>query len=385
MGVPSGAFKALVGKPAMNIIATQGSDGPIDASPVRIGRMLAEIDEHERTIRELEDRPVTSGRRYANVGGKVAYVDLAKIALALIAEARAQRDEHIAELRHVIDYALTEVAYDDVACTVCQLPAAALDFIKAVADFEQPATVCKACADRKTVRVKKADPQSVLDFKTISYFSKVLGEVILCAKIRAGASDQSAAYLELETQNRNLLVKFGNERQTSVEGLDAEQGVRTGLLDAARRFDPLHVHPKTGKLSMASFGTVAYTWCFRNSRARQPGQKRAGVYAPSIEAMGTDEDGNGMAALITDTEGGLGTFSSAGGGNHDLMLDFREKISGLPEIERKVVMAGLAGRSTAEIGRDLGITGVKVRRVRETAYERLREVMGGYCVEMLRE
>jgi len=377
---PSGAFSAAhTLKPAM-IIREQGTDENIDASPTRISRMLREVFLHERDIRAWEDMASTDiSQRRLMMGddGKLHFYPVRELVGDSLKEARRKRDEHIAELHHVIDYALTENAYESVACPDCQLPTNGLDFVRAVADFEPPAMTCQRCKGQTTIRQKREDKRAKAAYRRIKYWKAVLPDVVCAAKVRAGVSDQNDAYIKLETKCRNLLVKFGSEKQTSLEGPDAEQGVRQGILDAAMRFDPTR---KEG----AMFNTVAYNWCRRNSRARHDYQKRAGVYAPSVEAMGTDEDGNGVAALITSSDGALGTFEDSPESVQELQMDIREKVASLPSDEREVVMCEMGGLSTLQISEKLDMPTAKVRRLRDAAYETLRESLIGY-VDMLRE
>ena len=377
---PPGVFSAaLTMKPAM-IIRTQGTDKRIDASPTRISRMLREVFRNERDIRAWEGMAATAvGQRRLMMGedGKLHFYPVRDLVGDSLAEARRRRNEHIAELQHTIDFALTEDAYENVPCPDCKLPANGLEFIRAVAEFEPPASTCQRCKGLTTIRQKREDEKAKAAYRRINYWQKVLPDVIAAAKVRAGVSDQNDAYIELETKCRNLLVKFGSEKQTSLEGPDAEQGVRQGILDAAMRFDPTR---KEG----ATFNTVAYNWCRRNSRARHDYQKRAGVYAPSVEAMGTDKDGNGMAALITASEGALGTFEDSPESVQELQMDIREHVALLPSDEREVISYEMSGLSTLQISEQLNMPTAKVRRLRDAAYEALRENLIGY-VDMLRE
>lgn len=378
---PSGAFFAAHTMKPATIIRSQGTDEPIDASPVRIGRMLREVFRNERNIRAWESMARTAdSRRRLVMGedGKLHFTPVRDLVGDSLREARLKRDEHEAELRHAIDYALTDAAYEVVTCPAnCRLPENGLDFIREVAEFEPPASTCKVCSGVGSLRRKKEDKKSKAAFRRINYWGNVLDDVVCAAKVRAGVTDQNDAYIKLETRCRNLLVKFGSEKQTSLEGADAEQGVRQGIMDAAMRFDPTR---KEG----ASFNTVAYNWCRRNSRARHDYQKRAGVYAPSVEAMGTDEDGNGVAALITSSDGALGTFEALPESAHELQMDIRGQVASLPSDERAVVMCEMSGMSTVEISERLNMPTAKVRRLRDAAYEALRETLTGY-VDMLRE
>lgn len=371
--VTAGAFSAPTQKAAMAVISRQGTDQRIDCRPIRIARMLRTVFSNERDIRAWEDMQRSDGRRLVKgADGKLHWKPVRELVGDSLKKAQAKRDDHIADLRHVIDYALTEDLYRYVPCPDCRLPEDGLSFVREVADFE-PTSDCGTCGNSRTVRVKKEDKKSKAAHKRITYFKKVLDDVIDCAKVRHGTGDRHEAYARLEGRNRNLLVKFGNEKQTSVEGADAEQGVRMGIIDAARRFDPT-------RPEMASFNTVAYKWCFRNSRARHDWQKRAGVYAPSVEAMGTDEEGNGMAALITDTHGACGTFGSSSTTDKNLRLDVAEQLSRLDETERSIVTMEMSGYTVTQISREMGVPTVKVRRLRLAAFEKLREGLVGYAL-----
>jgi len=436
---PSGAFQAPLHtlQPAMlRLQATGRADRKLDPSPTGIARMLQAIVTNEERIKLWED--ISSGKRFVEPSdeGRLPCVEPAQE----LAQARQHRDEHLAETAHAIDYALTTVAYEDAVCLSCRLPVDALDFVQAVADFEPPAMTCLMCKGRGLVRVKRTDAQSVEDFKYVSYFKKVVDDLALCAKVRAGTSDQNQAYTKLEAKNLGLLHKFGSEKQTPLEGDDAEQGVRQGFVDAARRFDPLK--KKNGVYCCATYNTVAYSWCRRNSRARHEGQKRVGLYARSVDAM-LDSEGVSIVHDITES---VGAFGSLRVGQHaskrwgvrdvcllcgdqsstdpetweptglcepcallpqaekvieaqrdapivtggmsrcptDLRLDLREQISDLPEDERAVISGDLDGLTTPQIAKRLGTTRTKVRGIRSLAYARLRGTLSGY-VEALRE
>jgi DNA-directed RNA polymerase specialized sigma24 family protein len=341
--------------------------------------MLQQCLPNERKVRSYEDMLQSKGRRLSKVGGKMKLVPIKDLVGNGLWAAKRARDAHVEDLRHAIDYHLTTLAYEDVPCSECRLPLAALEFAEALPSFEPPAIQCKTCLGRTVVRAKRKDEQSIADAKRVKYFSSVLDDWLRCCKIKVGTSDADRAYEELEAANRSLLVKFGNEKQTSLEGPDAEQGVRQGIVDAAIRFDPTR---KEG----ASFNTVAYNWCRRNSRARHTGQKRAGVYAPSIEGFGaSDPDaGVGWAAMVTSSHGALGTFSPATTTSPELILDLREKVAALPELEQGVVAGEMAGLSTSQIAEQMNITKAKVRKLRKAAFETLRESLAGY-VSALRD
>jgi len=427
---PGEGAKALAQhQPAILNYTPQGGGQVPDASVVRISRMLRGVIKNETKIQPWEAMGQAEGRRLSSVDGKLKWVKVSELVGDALDEAKHERTEHLAEARRVIDYYLTHVAYEDIPCPSCQLPAAALDFVRAVAEFEPPAIQCTTCLDVKAVRSKRLDDQSIEDFKLVTYWGKILNDLARCAKIKAGTSEANQAYIELEAANRNLLVKFGNEKQTSLEGDDALQGVRQGIIDAAIRFDPLK--KKNGKYCCAAFNTVAYNWCRRNSRARHRGQKRAGVYAPSIDVDNGEE--TSMAAMIVESAGALGVMSgkvptahcgdrcslcgdvsavdpetwqstgfcepcdaiakkkkkakpmgsafAAGGrsvASPTLVLDMRDQLDSLPELQGSVVGFELDGMSTAWISDRLQISRVAVRKHRFAAFETLRETMTGY-------
>ncbi len=372
---PSGAFPAEAGEPAMSLnSAPQGSSEVVDASVVRIGRMLRAVYDNELTVRAFEDMRKIPGRRYAMVDGRVHYAPISQLAGASLIHAKAERDNHLGELKKIIDYALTTNSYENVPCPGCRLPADALEFATKVVEFEPPAMSCAVCSDQGVVRQKKSGEKAEEYFKRVSYYSSVLDDVVLCSKIRAGTADASDAYLQLESKYRAMLMKFSNEMQTPLECEDAEQGVRQGFLDAARKFDPLR---KEG----AQFATVAYNWCRRNSRARHNGQKRVGLYAPSSDAMTIYGPGGSPLEMRDRLTGINGAFGIIGDGRvveDTLTLDVRDHVSRLLGDQRQVVEFELAGLSTGEISDRTGFTRVKVRRLRETAYAALREPLTAY-------
>lgn len=428
---PSGASARPQAPPAMLIIREQGTGRRINASVTRIKRMVHSLFENEATVAAFEDLPREDGLRMYNLNGKIRRVN----PVTGLVKAKETRDKHLDHLAHVIDYALTDGAFKDVACPTCKLPEAPLDFVRAVADFNPPAMQCQTCKGRGAVRRQKTDKKSKESFRLISYLKRVFQDVIDCSKIRAGSSDSDDAYLRLEKKNSNLF-KFGHENQTSLEGDDAVAGVRQGIIDTAHRFDPFK--QKNGRYTCATFNTVAYKWCFRNSRARSNGQKRPGIYAPSIEGMGRDEEGNGAAALVTDFGGSVksiggrlntkgrnramtddcrlcgdrsvideetwqptglcescsklpeklrkkkdkvlsdpGSLGSSGPGE-DLLLDLRLQIERLPERQRLVIMGELQGLNSTQISRSTGMAPATIRTLRENAFINLRYDLQSY-------
>lgn len=378
MGVaPQGAPPMVVGEPA---ISSQGSPSAysIDASPVRIERMLRAVFANELKIRQWEDFASSPGKRYAKRPGddKPSWIKNAELVDADLAAARRWRDNHLSDLESVIDYALTTDAYEDVPCTDCPEPDSncgpAMQLMDLVREDDMLITPpCRACRSQGTVRKLKTDPESAARYKRVSYFERILATTVNCAKIRYGTPGQNEAYVELEEQNRRLLWKFGNESQTSMEGDDAEQGARMGIIDAAMRFDPTR---KEG----ATFGTVAYNWAWRNSRARKKTDKRAGVYAPSIDGMGSDEEGNSVLDLIASCNGAIASFDEATGADPALIIDMRNKIADLPETQRQVVLAIYGGDTVASAAKGLGMKRSQVRTLRDEAFATLRGSLSGY-------
>lgn len=366
-----GASFSAVNQPAISLIRPMQGGTEISADPIVIGRMLQEVFQHEKGIKSLEDKVKDSkntGGRLACIDGEVRRVPLAELARRELVTARQRRDEHLDAIKQSIDYALTTAAYADVPCPSCRLPQAPLEFIKAVGEF-QPANKCNECLGRGTVRVKKQDPQSTKDFERVSYFNSVLDDVVLCAKIRACTSDADDAYTKLE-QKHIVLMKFGNENQTHLEGEDAQQGVRHGLIEAARRFDP-------SRGEGAVFQTVAYNWCFRQTRARVYGQRRAGVYAPSADAIELDEDGTSAMSAISSRNGSFGSFKIQDS-DHTVDTDVREKVALLPSLERTIIEGEMAGRPLSQIAAQLGLPKPRVRYVRDRAYDLLRYHLRSY-------
>lgn len=384
---PGGAFPTAAHQPAILLNRPmQGAVGPIEPSVTRIARMLRQIPKNARTISAWECMEQDDGRRATLVDGEVEMVETRSLVGDSLQKARQARDSHLDYIKCAIDYHLTTLAYEDVPCTECRLPLGAAAFAAALPEFEPPAIRCGTCFDRGVVRSERTDDQSKADAKLVKYWSAVLDDTARCAEIKAATSEANRAYCELELANRMLFSKFANEKRTQLEGQDAEQAVRQGLVDAAVRFDP--TKQKAGKYCCAVFSTVAYWWCRRNCQARHPGWKRAGLYAQSIDAWKTPE-GMDVASQITTFSGALGVIG--GGGRHngrktavkqihtvDLVVDLREKVAALPELQRAVVEAKLDGLATGEISTRLNISRVKVRQLRNTAFETLRSTLGGY-------
>lgn len=356
---------------------SQGPSGPFASGgggaaitfaeqPVRIERMLRGLFQNEMIVKECE----ASNDPQA------------------VEEAHRYRDEHIANLRFTIDYALNTLGYQDVACPMCgvdtpMFPKDATGFVAAVSGDAAPVYTppsvlepCKVCTGRRLVRRLRDDDASKAARKRITYFQKVLDTTVLCAKVRARTADAGAAYEVLERENIHLVTKFSSEKQTSMESEDAMQGAKMGIFDAALRFDPT-------RPEMAQFVTVAYNWAYRNSRARRDGEKRAGVYAQSVDAMVNPEDGSKFVDTVCSGESGFGSFIPQES-DQSLSMDLREKVEALPADERSVVMAMMAGHSIATAASALGMERKTVKALRDRAYSGLRTALAGY-VEALRD
>jgi DNA-directed RNA polymerase specialized sigma24 family protein len=296
--------------------------------------------------------------------------------------AHQRRDTHLQDLRHTIDYSLNTLGYEDAPCVECgpdtaTFPRTTLAFIEAVsgdavpvADRPVVAVSCTMCRGLRTVRRPKEDTSSKAAKQRITYFQKVLETTILCAKVRARTADSSEAYEVLEKENMALIAKFSSEKQTSMEGEDAAQGAKMGIFDAALRFDPT-------RPECAQFVTVAYNWAYRNSRARRDGEKRAGVYAQSVDAMVGSDDGAKFVDTVCAGESGFGSFVPQEA-DRSVVLDIREKVLQLPEEEREVVMAMMAGHTIATAADHLGLPRAKVKQLRDRAYSGLRDGFEGY-------
>ena len=386
---PGGASSADVVKPAISLLAPKQGSQEEQAGPtvVRIERMLRGVFQNEETISTWERiaslLKSNSGRRRIKAPGEShpRCVD----PLSELASLRKRRDDHLDEIRHVIDYGLTTEAYRDVRCSDCEpwtLPAAPLDFIRVVASAERPATattICKTCKGRGKVREKRTDPEAKAAFKRITYFKSVLDTTALCAKIRYKTAEADDAYRELESQNSRLFNKFGKETQTSLEEEDALQGVRKGIVDAAMRFDPT-------RREGANFTTVAYNWAYRNSRHRREGEKRAGVYAQSIETIGSSNDGTALnpTAMLASSDGAFGSFSTVSDDNTTLVMDLRDKLGNLSKNQQAIMAGIMDGHNTSKVARLVGLPVSVVKRLRDEAFSYLRENLSGY-VDVIRD
>ena len=366
MGVaPKGASLAQTEKPAIS----QGSPcaHDIDASPIRIERMLRAIFLNQEKIGACERIPADLAKRRLKLLVPGDERPRFVVAADELPKMRADRDNHLAEVERVIDYALTTDAYEDVRCTNCKpwtMPLAPLDFIRVAHEASPPAPgsegLCKTCKGTRIVRQLKKDDAAKAAIKRISYFRKVLETTVLCAKVRAKGIEANAAFTQLVATYEALVKKFGSELQTAMEGADAAQGARMGILDAAMKFDPT-------RPEQANFGTVAYNWAYRNSRARKPSDGRAGIYALSLDSPVSEDDGR--------TRGDGLRVSEA---DPSLVIDMRDEISNLPEDQRLVMTAIFSGDTVASAAKALKLKRSEVRLLRDEAYSTLRVSLVGY-------
>lgn len=380
MGVaPKGAFPVAQEKPAKSQGAPCSYD--IDASPIRIERMLRSVFSNEQKIAQLQKLApvVEEGKRYCiKLAGesKLRYVTSASVGEEL-AKATRERDSHLDEIRHVIDYALTTDAYEDVSCSDCEpwtMPLDPLEFIAVAATAEPPSgstSMCKTCLGVGTVRERKKDKESKAAFKRISHFKRSLEITQLCAKVRYRSSDHSEAYARLEEMHDRLITKFGNEQQTTLESDDAAQGARMGIMDAAMRYDP--TRPEN-----AAFGTVAHNWAYRNSRERKRSDARAGIHASSLDdKFGANWDGT-KVEQVASSNGALSSFDQSVSSDDALVIDMRNKISCLPKAQRRVVMSIYGGDTVATAAKALKMSRGDVELLRDKAFATLRDSLSGY-------
>jgi len=267
--------------------------------------------------------------------------------IARVNNAKAWREFTAKKLRLFLDHALSHTPYTG-ALKPC------------------PDGPCEKCNNTGLARQENKNPYAKAAVPILRHIQRVLTMTEDCFKIRAGTSEKDDAYVRILNGHMGLVKKFGNPHQTAMEGDDAEQGARIGLLDAARRFDPTKpvayicpgvtrtenrrtgaitkrlcgykekadldrdcskckelghrcdhhqsaqkkTCPKCGKklmvqTSVAVFQTVAWSWAKRNSRARKTTDERPGL-RPSIDdpALGGKkaEDG-GVADQVTKIDG----------------------------------------------------------------------------------
>lgn len=326
---------------------------------MKIERMLRGVFESEVAVKEAEDTNDPE----------------------LVEAAHHARDRHLLDVKHAIDFSLNNIGYIDAPCecgSQTMFPRSTGGFVSAVVGDEQPAIrpgttePCRSCRGLGYVRTAKDDADSKTARKRITYFQKVLRTTVLCAKIKAHTADSTAAYEALEEEHAALITRFSAENQTAMEGEDARQGAKMGIIDAAMRFDPT-------RPEMAQFVTVAYNWVYRNSRARRAGDKRAGLYAQSVDALASKDDDLRFIDTVPAVEGGASHV-----GRGALSIDLEEKLLAMPADQRAVVTAMLHGHSIGSAARSLGMSKGDVVKLRDRAYSGLRTSLACY-VEAVRD
>lgn len=398
--------------------------------PTEIMRMVSALYTRETRIKKAEDLvalvkdQITTAERIVQgnptprneemVGLLKSDLDYAERRLSAV---RAWRDFTSQKIRLFLDHALSTTPYRTKKCQDC-------------ATATPP---CKTCGGLGTVRVQKTNHYALAAVERLKHLKKVLVVTELCAKVRAKTSESNDAYAKLLESNMGIVKKFGNENQTSMEHADAEQGAMIGILDAAMRFNPVKpecyrcssceataqipacpvcagegsledadcracngwgVKPKAGgmkcpkcnnpkmmvKTSTADFKTYAYNWAYRNSRARKETDKRAGVYAPSLDAMMEGSDDGESAQTVVADHGSKGSFFEgvpADNTNH-LVMDLRHQVSQLTDEQQSVINYTLAGLSLTEIAQALGVSKATVSKIRDQAHAALKKKMTGY-------
>jgi DNA-directed RNA polymerase specialized sigma24 family protein len=371
-----------VSRPAIEKYSAQGVTDKGESSVIHIARLLRLIFDNATRISVLEEMRGCIGKKLDGIpmvnGSIVNYDSMSELVDDSIRKAIIYRDRNIESVKYAIDYALTTEAYYDSLCSACRLPLDALMFIKIIAEFEPPNVRCDICKGLGTVRLERVDKVSVSNAKKIKHFRNVLEDTILVSKVRAKSSDSNSAYLSLELKYKQLMFKFGNESQTSLEREDAEQGVRQGIIDACQRYDPTHS-------KMASFSTVAYSWAFRNSRARKNSQKRPGVYAPSCDGMIRDlESGRTIVDELSSKQGALASTSVLKS-DGSLAMDMRDGISRLPKDQANVMRDMKCGFTLKQIAARHNFSTKEVSLLRGQAFNTLREFLSVYKVEALHD
>jgi DNA-directed RNA polymerase specialized sigma subunit len=423
--------------------AKNGKGGEyVQAVPTEIMRMVDALFVREERIKKAEDivahvqgqnrmaalrlkeLPTTSNQRITQ-----ALKEDLEAASDKLVKTKAWRDFTAQKIRLYLDHALSTTPYQTKVCDDCKVP--------------QPGT-CKICNGVGTVKTLKTNYYAVAAAAKLKHIQRVLEVTELCAKVKAKTSEADAAYAKLLEHNIGLVRKFGAESQTGMEKDDAEQGAMIGLLDAAVRFNPAkpqqyecprckHTAPipqcatcngkgetdqgdcgpcrgwgvkaQTGgmpcgncklprmgiKTSTADYGTYAYNWSYRNSRARKETDKRAGASSLGGKAMvsldgmsvGKGDEKESVDQLVVGHGGPVGSFYN---GSHEddhqrhMALDLRTKIAAIDNSqERKVINYSMAGLSMNEIAQALGLSKASVAKLRDSAYGKLREGMTGYA------
>lgn len=418
--------------------AKGNADKYVQAQPTEIMRMVTALFTREKRIKAAEDlvamvqTQVKESEATLKVDPSIHNQETLNLlrsdldyATNRLGAVRAWRDFTSQKIRLFLDHALSTTPYRKIICHACR---------QSGKDIADPA--CKSCNGIGMITKDKENHFAKAAVEKLKHLKKVLPVTELCAKIKAQTSEADAAYAKLLQDNMGLVKKFSNENQTLMEKDDAEQGAMMGILDAAVRFNPAKPEHymcsackatapvpvcdvcngegevddedctpcagfgiKTGKggmtcvacgnprmmlkTSTADFKTYAYNWAYRNSRARKDTDKRAGVYAPSIDAMiGGDDEQSECPAVVAGSTGSVGKFAGKRHQSEDgglLTTDLKHQVAQLADPQqRAVINYHLAGLSLTEIAQALGISKATCSKIRDTAYGILRTKLSGY-------
>jgi RNA polymerase sigma factor (sigma-70 family) len=149
---------------------------------------------------------------------------------------------------------------------------------------------------------------------------------------------------------------------------DAVSIASLGLIEAARRYDP----------GRSSFMTYALFWCRNGLRRWWATRRRKGFRqaVPGVRVVSLNRDlgGRTIAASLRAPVIDLG-------GRHDTEVVMRA-LAELPGRHREVVdLTLLQGLTLEEAGRRLGVSGERVRQVRQRAVGAIRERCGAECCD----
>ena len=429
------------GPQLVNRKAKGGTDKYIQAQPTEIMRMVTALFTREKRIKAAEDLvalvqgQVKDTERLLETDPSVRNQETLTLlkgdldyANGRLGAVRAWRDFTSQKVRLFLDHALSTTPYRKIICHDCR---------KSGDDLADPA--CKACNGLGIITKDNENHYAKASVEKLKHLKKVLCVTELCAKVKAKTSEADKAYAELLQNNMGLVKRFSNENQTLMEKDDAEQGAMMGILDAAMRYNPAKpecymcsackattpiptcptckgegevgdkdcapcggfgIKTQAGgmkcekcgnprmmlKTSTADFKTYAYNWAYRNSRARKDTDKRAGVYAPSVDAMldGVNhaDDSKTGTAIVVGSTGSVGKIAGKAIKHEDgglLTMDLKHQIAQLDDPQQKAVINyHLAGLSLTEIAQALGISKATCSKIRDAAYGILRAKLTGY-------
>jgi len=342
--------------------------------------------------------------RIKSANGRVADADYR------LKNAREWRDFTAARLRLMLDYALKHTPHTITPCESCA------------------GEECEACGGTGEILTEKENHYAKASAIRLRHFDRVFQFAEWCYKIRARTSDRHAAFEELLKEGAPVIAKWSNPAKTAVEAEDAIQLAQHGLLAAADHYDPSKpdaymcskcdytekiVDPNKGKKnkeglkelfeivdrnkpcpecgvpkmmvvgSTANFNTYAWWWARRHTRARKLSQKRPGL-TPSIDDpnfVGQDQEGGGLSEQVTTVNGRAGMCGrNPEADNESLKNDIHSEIEALTDPLHKAVMGlQLQGYSLTEMGQELSLNPKTVSKIRNQAFEVLRERLSGYA------